>query len=427
MNIKFPEQRKGCPLAIKPTATIKTDVIIVGGGAAGCTLAALLASNGVDVVCLDGENPASTITQGFDGRTMAISYGSRNVLAVSGIWQGAEQQANPIKDIQILEQGSASLLDFVSSDVKQEAFGWVIEYRHLRKALYDRLAALPRVKHMAPSRVSGFDVTPDKACALLENGGRIEGKLIVGADGKNSFTREWAGIATRGKDYNQTAIVCITRHEHPHNNIAVEDFRAEGPFAILPMQDDENGKHRSSIVWTEHGAKRESAMSWDEDIFTAGLQERFPDSYGAVKMAGPRFSYPLGLKHAHSYTAPRMALIGDAAHAIHPIAGQGLNLGLRDVAALAELVIEANKQHGDLGGDDLLNAYSTARRADNMIMAGATNTLNALFSNDLPLMSHARKVGLKLIQRFPKAKGFFMRQAMGMSGLLPKLVKTGKL
>lgn len=427
MNNNFPEQRKGRPLVTKPDRTIKTDVIIVGGGAAGCTLAALLGDHGVDVVCLDGEHPQNTIKQSFDGRTMAVSYGSTKVLEAAGIWQGAAAQANPIKDVQILEQGSAPLLDFLSSDVAQDAFGWIIEYRHLRKALYERLSELPRVAHMAPSRVVGFEIAQDKAAAILEDGSRIEGKLIIGADGKNSFTREWAGIATRGKDYHQTAIVCITTHEHPHNNIAIEDFRSEGPFAILPMLDDENGKHRSSIVWTEHGARKDSAMTWTDEIFTAGLQERFPAFYGTVKMAGPRFSYALGLKHAHSYTAPRMALVGDAAHAIHPIAGQGLNLGLRDVAAITEIIIEAKKQKGDLGSDALLEAYSAARRADNMIMAGATSTLNGLFSNDLPLLRPARKIGLRLIQKLPKAKRFFMSQAMGMSGLLPKLIKTGKI
>ncbi len=426
MDIKFPQQRKGRPLGTKPDQTIKTDVVIVGGGAAGCTLAALLGANGIGVVCLDGESPQNTIKQSFDGRTMAISYGSQKVLDAAGIWQSADHLANPIQDIKILEQGSESLVDLAASDVDKDAFGWIIEYRHLREALYKRLSEISSVIHMAPSRVIDFEIATDKAIAILQDGTRIQGQIIIGADGKNSFTREWAGIATRGKDYKQTAIVCIVEHENPHNNAAIEDFRSEGPFAILPMRDDEKGGHRSSIVWTEHGMKKDSAMSWADDVFANGLQERFPRSYGTVKMAGPRFAYPLGLKHAHSYIAPRMALIGDAAHAIHPIAGQGLNLGLRDVAALAEILVEGKKQKSDLGSDALLHAYSVARRTDNMIMAGATNTLNGLFSNNMPLLRPARKAGLKLVQRLPKAKRFLMGQAMGMSGLLPKLVKDGK-
>lgn len=193
------------------------------------------------------------------------------------------------------------------------------------------------------------------------------------------------------------------------------------------MSDDKNGKHRSAVVWTEHGSDKDSALHWDENAFNAALNERFPDFYGPVKLIGKRFAYPLGLKHAHSYIADRMALVADAAHGIHPIAGQGLNLGLRDIAALAELLITAKKMNEDLGNTTLLQNYQRMRRVDNMMMAGATDTLNKLFSNDLSSVRILRKFGLRTIQKIPAARRFFMKQAMGASGLLPTLVRTGKL
>lgn len=409
------------------SSTLSADIVIVGGGHAGCAMTALLAANGVSAICIDQDDPASTLHQGFDGRTTAISFGSQKVIDAAGAWKSLADEACPIEDIKIMDSGSPTLLEFLVKDVNGPAFGWIIENRRLRQALYERLAKLPKATHVAPVKVVDFSRDDEGVNVHLADGRIVRGALIIGADGKKSFTRDWMGIGTRGWNYRQRAIACIVGHENPHNNIAIEDFREEGPFAVLPMMDDEKGNHRSSIVWTEHSSEKQSALHWDEETFNAALAERFPGFYGKVKLTGKRFSFPLGLTHAHSYIAPRMALVADAAHAIHPIAGQGLNMGLRDIAALAELLIDANAAGKDLGSDDLLQAYQRARRFDNMAMAAATDTLNRLFSNSLTPVRIVRKLGLRAVQHLPSARSFFMKQAMGASGLLPKLIRDGKL
>lgn len=414
-------------MAAQKTAKIRADVVVIGGGHAGCTLTALLAANGITAICIDQDNPAATLHQGFDGRTTAISFGSQRVIEAAGAWKSLTAEACPIEDIKIMDSGSPTLLEFLVSDVEGPAFGWIVENRKLRQSLYERLSELGKATHIAPARVVDFLRDEDGVDVHLEDGRIVRGSLIVGADGKKSFTREWMGIGTRGWNYRQRAIACIVGHEKPHGNIAIEDFRGEGPFAALPMMDDEDDQHRSSIVWTEHGPEKSSALHWDEDTFNAALSERFPAFYGKVKLIGKRFSFPLGLTHAHSYISPRMALVADAAHAIHPIAGQGLNMGVRDIAELAELLVAAKNRNEDLGSDMLLQSYQRARRFDNMAMAAATDSLNRLFSNNVGPIRIARKIGLRAVQKIPAARRFFMKQAMGASGLLPKLIRDGKL
>ncbi|PZQ49138.1 MAG: ubiquinone biosynthesis protein [Micavibrio aeruginosavorus] len=406
--------------------TLVTDVAIIGGGFAGCTLAALLGANGLDVACIDRDDPKATLHKGFDGRTTAISFGSQRVIGAAGAWDAVKNNACPIKDIKISDNASPTLLEFLVEDVHESAFGWIVENRHLRASLYARLAQIPNVRHIAPKGVLSFTVEPDHTVVHLDDGTEIRARLIVGADGRNSFTREQMGIGTRGWSYRQRGLVCVATHENPHNNVAIEDFRGEGPFAILPMNDDENGRHRSSIVWTEHCAEKDSAVHWDEQSFTVALNERFPAFYGKVAVSGKRFSYPLTLIHAHSYIAPRCALVADAAHGIHPIAGQGLNMGLRDIAALAELLINAKKSGADIGSDELLQNYQRSRRFDNMAMAAATDALNRLFSNDFLPLRALRKIGLLAVQRLAPARRLFMKQAMGSSGHLPALIRNGK-
>jgi 2-octaprenyl-6-methoxyphenol hydroxylase len=420
-NTKFHKQRKAM------AKILEADIIIVGGGPAGCSMAALLAANDVSVICIDQDDPKTTLKGDFDGRTTAISYGSRRVIEAAGAWESLKTEACAIDDIQIIESGSAVLLEFLIKDVENKSFGWIVENCKLRAALYSRLKSLKNAQHIAPARVSDFSRDDNAVTVQLQDGRVARAKLVVGADGRKSFTREWMGIGTRGWTYRQRGVVCIVNHERPHNNVAVEDFRENGPFAILPMSDDIKGNHRSSIVWTEHGPEKQSALYWDENSFNAALCERFPAFYGKVSLSGRRFSYPLTLTHAHSYIAPRMVLVADAAHAIHPIAGQGLNLGLRDVAELASLIVEAKKSGKDIGSDDLLQTYERARRPDNMLMAAATDSLNRLFSNDVAPMRLLRRLGLRMVQAAPETRKFFMKQAMGTSGRLPRLIKDGKL
>ncbi len=405
---------------------IWTDVTIVGAGPAGCTMAALLGAGGVSAVCVDQDDPARTLGNDFDGRTTAISYGSRRIIDAAGAWDSLKAQACPIKDIKIMESGSPVLLEFLRNETEAEAFGWIVENRLLRKSLYERIKTLKNIQYIAPSKITALEQGKDTVKTFLADGREIHSKLVIGADGRNSFTREQMGIATRGWNYNQRALVCVIAHENPHNNTAVEDFRGSGPFAILPMMDDDKGGYRSALVWTEDGKEDESALHWDEDIFNAAITERFPASYGFVRAAGKRFSYPLGLIHAQSYTALRMALIADAAHGIHPIAGQGLNIGLRDIAVLSELLIDAKKAGADLGADAVLHAYESRRRADNMAMAGVTDILNKIFSNDSKSLRALRIVGLKMVQKIGPARRFLMKQAMGEGGQISPLHKIKK-
>ncbi len=384
----------------------KTDVVIAGGGAAGCTLAILLAQSGIDVVCIDKDNPKNIL----DGRTTAISFGSHLILKNAGLWDDLKTNACPIKDIQILESGSPVLLEFLAKDANEEAFGWIVDNKDMRQVMYKKMLPLNDCHLIAPAKIIDYSYGNDCINTHLENGDIIQSQLVVGADGRQSFTRQWMGIETRGWDYKQLAIVCVVTHEFPHNNIAIEDFRSNGPFAILPMPDKKDGTHQSSLVWTQEIHDKNSAMIWDEDAFVAGLNERFPPSYGKIKWNGVRFSYPLNLIHAQKYSARRMVLVADSAHGIHPIAGQGLNLGLRDVDTLSNLMKDAK---GDFGCDNILNRYEQLRMPDNIMMAAATDTLNKLFSNNSSSIRGIRKAGLKVIQQWPMAKKFFMNQAMG--------------
>lgn len=393
---------------------LDADVIIVGGGHAGCILAALLGMQGLRTVCIDKDDPAASLKSDFDGRTTAISYASKQVIEKAGAWDALIPDACPILDIQITEEESPTLLNFPLHEVDAPAFGWIVENRKLREILFERLSQLPTVSHLAPVSIETITRSANSVTVTLADGRSIRAPLIIGADGKKSFIRDWMGIDTRGWSYNQKAIVSVTEHENPHNNTAWENFRKNGPFAILPMQDSAKGKHRSFIVWTEDDKTAASTLQWSDESFNAAIQERFPSSYGRVFSTGQRFAYPLELKHAHSYIAERSALVSDAAHAIHPIAGQGLNLGLRDVETLARLLGEAARKNEDLGNAALLRQYQKLRYADNMIMAGATDGLNKLFSNNSGMLRHARKLGLRLIQKMPRTRKFFMLQAMGL-------------
>lgn len=410
---------------------LKTDVVVIGGGQSGLTMAALLGLDGIDTICIDRDPPLLHQDKNFDLRTTAISFGSSQVLNAAGVWQNLLKGACPIKDIDILDSESSVLLKFLTEEVEQDAFGWIINNRDMRVALQDKIKSLDNVNHIAPDSAVSFTSHDDYIEVMLKSGQTIHAQLLIGADGRKSFVRDHAGIATRSWPYNQHAVICVIEHENPHNHVAVEHFKPEGPFAILPMSDGEDGKHRSSLVWTEHftGSKRsreQSVMNLSEDDFNIALNERFPEFYGEVKAASERRAYPLGLEHAVDYIAPRLALIADAAHGIHPIAGQGLNLGMRDIAALAELLIDAKKSNVDFGDKDLLELYQRRRRFDNMMMAAVTDALVKVFGVSFPPFKAARQIGLRLVERTNPVKKFFMKQAMGTSGLLPNLIKDNK-
>jgi len=390
------------------------DVIIVGGGLAGLSLSCLLGGvDGLRVACLDRDTPEAQ--HKADERTTAISYGSSQILARANVWDDMVAHGCPIKDIDILDGQSGVLLNFMSEEVEGKPFGWIISNRHLRKCLMDKMKSFPNVDHVAPAEVVDFDVSDDFASVQLNDGGCLTARLIIGADGRRSAVRAFMDVDVREWTYNQQAVVCFISHENPHNNCAVEHFWPEGPFAILPMQDDERGTHRSSLVFTEHKrARSQSLMGLGDVEFLEAVTARFPERYGAIEVIdNKRMAYPLSLTHAAEYIAPRMALVADAAHGIHPIAGQGLNLGFRDMNTLSQLIERAYINGEDIGGGDLLQSYQRKRRPDNMAMVAVTDGLVRLFSNDMKVVKHARRFGLRAVSRMASAKKFFMRRAMG--------------
>lgn len=398
------------------------DITIVGGGLAGLTATALLASCGLSVTCIDLEPPIKTQRPEFDGRTTAISWASQKIFEEIGIWSVLEKDSCPIKDIHILDDGSPLLLEFLAGQVRADAFGWIAENYKIRKALQSHIETQGTVRHLAPDSVENFSLKDDHVLTHTKNGACIKSALVVGADGRRSFTRQWINIPARSWSYNQRAIVCIAEHTRPHNNIAVEHFRPEGPFAALPMLSPNDSTisnndcaYRSSIVWTEHGPDKKSALHYDQESFDAALTARLPDSFGLARQAGKRFSYPLGLIHASRYIAPRMALIAEAAHGIHPIAGQGLNMGFRDIMCLKDCLRKAKETQQDLGSSSVLEGYQKSRRFDNMSMAAATDTLNRLFSSRLEPLRFIRQTGLRFVQKVRPVKRYFMKQAMGQS------------
>ena len=391
------------------------DVLIVGGGPVGGTLACALSAAGMEVIAVDHADPAAGLDAGFDGRASSIALGSQRMLDALGLWAGMEPHAAPIRHIRVSEGGSPLFLHYDERDTGGPPFGYMVENRFIRKALFDRIPTLDTVRLLAPARVDGLERSASGVEARLADGRRISARLVVGADGRASGVRAGAGIRVTGWPYRQTAIVCTVAHERPHDSVAREHFLPTGPFAVLPLPGN-----RSSIVWTESKDLAPAIMALDEAEFLAELERRLGDTLGRLRVVGPRWSYPLSLQHAETAIALRLALVGDAAHAMHPIAGQGLNMGWRDVAALTEVLAEARRLGLDIGADTVLERFQRWRRFDNTLMLAMTDGLNRLFSNTIGPVRLARGLGLAAVNRMPPLKRLIVRSAMGLAGRLPR-------
>ncbi|HLT78248.1 MAG TPA: UbiH/UbiF/VisC/COQ6 family ubiquinone biosynthesis hydroxylase [Ferrovibrio sp.] len=406
------------------------DVVIVGGGLAGLTQGIALASHGMSVAIIDREDPARVLRAGFDGRVSAIALASQRMLEAIGLWRHV-REAQPMWDIRVSDGDSLLFLHYDHRDLGDAPFGYMVENRIMRQAQQDALAELPGAQLIAPMTVAkvdrGLPGSGAPAQLTLADGRQLRARLVIGADGRQSAMREQAGIRTTTWSYDQTGIVCTVAHELPHEGAAQERFLPAGPFAILPMTDDENGVHRSSLVWTEPTERAATIMGLDDADFQAEMRRRFGDGYGEAHVVGPRWSYPLTFLHAERYTDHRLALIGDAAHGIHPIAGQGLNLGLRDIAALTEALVEARRLGLDPGQADVLERYARWRRTDTLVLSAVTDGLTRLFSNDIAPLRIARDLGLGVVERLPPLKKLFMRHAMGDLGTLPRLLRGERL
>jgi 2-octaprenyl-6-methoxyphenol hydroxylase len=374
-------------------------------------------------VIADAAPPAKVLEPNFDGRVSALAYASVRMLKALGVWQGLEPQAQPIREIlvtdgQVGKPASPFSLHFDAEEVGAEALGHIAENRHIRAALYQTVEASPNLELLAPAAVSSVRMETGRAVARLKDGEEISAALVIAADGRESALRAEMGMGVIGWSYPQTGIVATVEHEKPHNGVAYEHFLPSGPFAILPMTGN-----RSSLVWTEAKAKAPGLLALDEERFNAELAQRFGTHLGATKAAGPRWSYPLSFHIAREFVRPRFALAGDCAHGIHPIAGQGLNLGLKDAAALAEVLLDAGRLGRDIGALDTLKRYERWRRFDSFALAASTDALNRLFSNDIAPLRHLRDLGLGIVDSIAPARRFFMRHAGGDVGKLPRLMK----
>ena len=395
------------------------ELLIAGGGLNGLLLGIACAGAGLEVVLVDREDPAAMLEQGFDGRSSAIAYGSQQVLSALGLWPAIAADAEPILEIRVADDNAPFFLHYDHRELSTDApLGWIVENRVLRRALIEHARSLPSLVFLAPLEIGAIETWPALAEAALSDGRRMTVRLIAAADGAASPLRRSAGIRTVDWRYPQTAIVTTVRHDRPHAGIAVEHFLPAGPFAILPMTGS-----RSSIVWTERAELAAGLLALPDAAFAAELAARFGEFLGAVEPVGPRWRYPVALMLAERYVARRLALVGEAAHLIHPIAGQGLNLGIRDVAALAEIVIDARRLGLDIGDDALLRRYQQWRRLDAVLLAGVTDGLNRLFSNSIAPLRLIRDLGLAAVDRLPPLKRFLMRDAMGITGDLPRLVR----
>lgn len=390
-----------------------TDIVIIGAGMAGLTLAGLLGKNGFSVVVVDREDPEKMALDSFDVRTIALSLGSRNIMEPLGIWERLQPFGVAIETIDVQEGHDPFLLNFDAGDIAHKAFGWIFPNAVVRRMLYDAARAL-NVQFAAPDMLQDIVQEKNGVIARLASGHNIHASLLIGVDGRASRVRDLIGVSGVTLPYHQCAWVGLVEHEYPHDGLAVERFYNTGPFAILPFTDAQDGQHRSAIVWTHDVKKGQTYLPVPSlDELTAQLEPLFDARYGAIKAVGKWGCFPLSLYHAKEMIAPRVALASDAAHAIHPIAGQGLNLGMRDLQALAELLTQARDEGRDIGGAEVLEEYQRRRRFDIFAMVAATDVLNRLFGMKSRSARWLRSAGLGLVNTVPPLKKFFMNVASG--------------
>jgi 2-octaprenyl-6-methoxyphenol hydroxylase len=414
----------------EPETALTADVCVMGAGPVGGSLACRLAAAGVSTVVVDRAALPPMEHPAFDGRAYAISAGSRRLLDEAGLWAKLPEPAQPIQEIRVTDgkvgrPASPLHLHFDHREVGQDAgpFGWMVEARGLRMALNAHMPGLPALRVLAPA-VASVDRRDDGVTVRISGGPNaapmeIACRVVIAAEGRHSPLREQAGIPVTSLPYGQTGMVCAISHEHPHHGIALEHFLPSGPFALLPMAPSADAlaggaPNVSAIVWTEQRAMAERMLALDDARFEREIGRRLGNHLGAIKVVGRRWSYPLSAMLAHRYVDTRLALAGDAAHGIHPIAGQGLNLGFRDAIVLADLLIEAVAGGRDPGDPTLLARYQRNRRPDNLLMLAMTDGLDRLFSSDNRLLRLARDIGIAAVHRTPPLKRLFMRQAMGL-------------
>ena len=410
------------------------DIVIIGGGLVGASLACALGEQGLRIAVIEAVPLGAESQPSYNDRTVALGYGSRQIFEGIGIWSDiADLGATAIKKIHVSDRGhiGKTRLDCASEGL--EALGYVVETRLLGKALGGRLKELSNVELICPAKLVSLQFDEAAAQVVIDRDGvrqTLSAKLVVGADGVQSSVREQLGIKTFDMNYNQTAVITNVSVERSHENVAYERFTATGPLALLPMSDvheGDNTEHRCSVVWTIKDRDRDMALALDDEAFLAELQSRFGGQLGRFTNVGKRLAFPLALRQAREHVRNRLALIGNAAHTVHPIAGQGFNLGLRDVAVLAQVVVDAAQAGEDIGELPVLKRYAKWRKRDHIRVLGFTDSMVRLFSNNIAPVALARNLSLVVTDLFPPLKKIITRQAMGLSGRLPKLARGLRL
>jgi 2-octaprenyl-6-methoxyphenol hydroxylase len=399
----------------------RADVIILGGGLVGLALAAALDSSGLSAIVIDPANPAGRMTQAFDGRTSAVSSSSKRMFNTVGISEHFPEPGCPIRRIEVADGLDPGGLAFDPGD-DEEPLGWMHENRHLRAALLARAEAGRNIWLMWQAKPASVERGEHGVSVRLEDGRVVGSPLLIAAEGRNSPMREAAGIRCARWKYDHSAIVSTLRHERPHDHVAYEIFYPAGPFALLPMTDDAGG-HRSAIIWSVSHQDAPGYLSLSDENFAAEAEAAMGGFLGKIDMLAPRSTYPLGFHHAARITDHRLVLVGDAAHGMHPIAGQGVNVGYRDAAALAQVLVEGARLGLDLGDQQLLTRYQRWRSLDTFMVSLATDSLTRIYGIPGRTASKVRRFGMGLINRIGPVKDRLMAEARGTSGDLPLLLR----
>ena len=400
-----------------------TEILIVGGGLIGSAMAIALSSIGFDITVVDRQSNQLKKSDIFDGRAYALSHASVRMLKALGLWDSIQKNTQPILDIKVSdgrvgEGASDWFLHFDHQELEEGPMGHLIEDRYIREAFKASTSTSKQIKYIYGAEVVSKTVDETGVNLNLLDGHVLRSRLLIGCDGRNSKIAKWSDISHFGWDYNQTALVCALSHEKPHLGVAHQFFTPSGPLAILPLPDN-----KSSIVWTETKDQANLINTLDDKAYLAAISPVIGDLLGRISLVGDRFSYPLGLSIADKFVINRTVLVGDSAHGIHPLAGQGLNLGLKDIAALTEVLALAKRRGENFASKDVLERYQKWRRFDTSAMALATDSINKLFSNDNSILRSIRDIGLGGVNSTPQLRRSFMRHAAGLSGDLPKLLQ----
>jgi 2-octaprenylphenol hydroxylase len=396
------------------------DVVIVGGGMVGTALACALGNSPLKVTVLDRAPAAPLPEQDYDPRVSAVTLASRALFENLGAWEGMERRrVSPVREMRVWSGDDGGSIHFNAAEIGEPALAYIVENSVILTSLIERLHRFTNVHYLCPVEIADISLADNGAAVVLRDGRLLQTRLLVGADGADSAVRQAAGIETLALKLHQQGIVATVTTEKPHAQTARQRFLATGPLAFLPLDEP----HTCSIVWSADNARAEQLMALDDAAFILELQHVFGTALGIIQTSSPRASFPLALSHAKTYTAPHLALIGDAAHTVHPLAGQGVNLGFLDAATLAEVLLDAVTKQKDIGAHTVLRRYERWRKGDNLAMISVTGGFKYLFGNELPVVSQLRNWGLDLTNAATPVKNFIMRRASGLKGDLPKLAR----